>query len=112
MALKGGSKPSSDIDNFVADLKPIFSNKEVGIDAKVKQIIPQIQMVANTGNKALATGLLELTQDLETAHPDEPKVYAIAGDLYFYTKDYENAKGNTPKHWSWINPFTWFGSNT
>ncbi|MEZ4981643.1 MAG: hypothetical protein R2769_08670 [Saprospiraceae bacterium] len=49
-------------------------------------------MVANTGNKALATGLLELTQDLETAHPDEPKVYAIAGDLYFYTKDYENAK--------------------
>ncbi|MEZ5055620.1 MAG: tetratricopeptide repeat protein [Saprospiraceae bacterium] len=97
LALKGGSKPSSDIDNFVAGLKPIFSNKEVGIDAKVKQIIPQIQMVANTGNKALATGLLELTQDLETAHPDEPKVYAIAGDLYFYTKDYENAKNKYAK---------------
>jgi tetratricopeptide (TPR) repeat protein len=97
LAVKGKAQPSGDINDFVEDLKPIFNNPEVGLDVKVKEIIPQIQIVANTGNKDLAMGLLELTQVLEKTHPGEAKVYAIAGDLYFYTNNYEKARDQYAK---------------
>lgn len=97
LAVKGKADASGDIREFVQALKPIFNNPDVSLDVKVKEIIPQIQIVANTGNTDLANGLLELTSVLEKTHPGEAKVYAIAGDLYFHTKAYDKARDQYAK---------------
>lgn len=70
--------------DYITSLKAPFSNPELSIDAKIAQIIPGIQQVANENNETLANQLLELSDILEEVH-DDAKAFSIAGDLYYYT---------------------------
>lgn len=72
-----------DVD-YIESLKAPFSNTDLAIDAKIAQIIPLIQQVANENNSTLADQLLELSTIMEEVH-DDAKAFSIAGDLYYYT---------------------------
>lgn len=85
MALAGKSgRPTDDI-NFLRSLQPIFARAEIEIDPKIVRIMPLINKVAETGDPALAAELLELTQLLETVHPQEAKPYAASADVLYYS---------------------------
>ncbi len=84
MALAGTSGRENDDLQFMQSLKPVFQKPDIGIDLKIKRLLPFIQKVADTGDQQLASAALELTDILEQVHPDEAKSYAAAGDLLYY----------------------------
>lgn len=87
MALAGTPKGGAQTDEvqYLNSLRPIFEKTDVHIDLKIQKLIPFITKVAETGNAALAAAVLELTQLLETIHPDEAKAFAASGDLLYYS---------------------------
>lgn len=76
---------------FLNSLKPIFQNSGVGIDVKIKEILPLIQQVSNSNDQALAEPLMELTSILVQVHPDEAKAFAAHGDLLYHSNRKEEA---------------------
>ncbi len=84
VALAEDKKSDGDDADYIESLKVPFSNVDLAVDAKIAQIIPLIQKVANENNTAMADQLLELSTIMEEVH-DDAKAYSIAGDLYYYT---------------------------
>ena len=83
--LDSGQLKSSPRREALARLVPVFERPDVDIDLKVKEIIPLINQVANTGDAELGQSLLNLTTILERVHPQEAKAYAASADLLYYT---------------------------
>ncbi|NJB84417.1 tetratricopeptide (TPR) repeat protein [Lewinella marina] len=67
------------------ELMALLARADVDLDLKVGKLLPLIQQVANTNDRALADRLLALTAELRRVHPDAAKAAAIEGDLYFHT---------------------------
>jgi tetratricopeptide (TPR) repeat protein len=91
LRLAGASSARDDRISFVESLQPIFEEEKLGIDPKIKRVIPLIQEVAEKNDPVLADALLDLMGTLKTVHPDEAKPYAAAGDLLYYTDRPEEA---------------------
>jgi len=70
---------------YLSSLKTIFQKTDVGIDLKVKELIPYISQVAKTGDIMLANTCIELAQILEQVHPKEAKTYSAYGDLLYHS---------------------------
>lgn len=70
-------------------LKKIFANPKANIDTKIKMLYPYIQFYEVRKEKFPEA--LQLAQLLVTAHPDNPKAYAIQGDLYYIDKKLDKA---------------------
>jgi len=84
LALTGAPESSSDELRYIESLRPVFEQPEVALDLKLQRILPIIQEVANTNNRALGEATLELTTLLESQHPDNAKPYAASADLLYY----------------------------
>ncbi|MCB9081284.1 MAG: tetratricopeptide repeat protein [Lewinellaceae bacterium] len=69
---------------YIQSLQPLFADRTIAIDLKINKIIPLLQQLANSGDTTLARPLLDLTTQLEQAHPRDAKPYAAAGDILFY----------------------------
>lgn len=91
IALADNNKKNGNKEDYFAKLKDVFQNPGVHIDVKVTEIFPLITQVADTGNKEMATDVLELAYILEEVHPNEAKSFSIIGDLLFYSNDKEKA---------------------
>jgi tetratricopeptide (TPR) repeat protein len=94
LALAGKTSANQNDIEFLRSLQDIFSNPSVDLDGKIKQLIPFVQKVADTSDPELAETTLNLTGILIDLHPDEAKVYALAGDLNFYAGQLEAAVEN------------------
>ena len=81
-SIKSGSNKEAD---YLAALKPIFSNKEIALDMKIKELIPFATKVANTNDRVTADACLELVKILSETHPEEAKVFAIYGDFLYHS---------------------------
>ncbi len=91
MELAGNSFKASDEEAYLTALKPVFEDGSVDIDLKIGKILPFIQRVAETGQRNLADATLELTDILESVHPNEAKPLAASGDLFYHTDRLEAA---------------------
>ncbi|MBI5914236.1 MAG: tetratricopeptide repeat protein [Bacteroidetes bacterium] len=80
IALAEESKGSDDI-RFLNSLKPVFENPNTDIDLKIKEIIPYINRLSESGDKNLGNTLLALASLLETVHPNSAKTYSALGDV-------------------------------
>lgn len=85
MALAGRSVKSNNELQYITSLKPAFEQEDVEIDLKIGKLLPFIQKVAETGDRTLADGALELAATLEQVHPNEAKGFAAGGDLLFHS---------------------------
>ena len=92
LAIAGEMKKSGNDSQYLQSLKPLFENDKIALDIKVKELIPMIQKVADTGDATLADEALQLCDVLDKAHPEEAKIHSIAGDLYFYSGRKSEAK--------------------
>jgi tetratricopeptide (TPR) repeat protein len=81
IALANSNQGEGSDANFLSVLKPIFLQEDVDIDLKIKEMIPHIQKVANTGDKELADAAIELAQILTEVHPNNAKSFSVYGDL-------------------------------
>lgn len=85
LAVLNSQKAGSNDVNYLNSLKPLFQKPDVNIDAKVKELIPYVQKIAETGDQNLASVAIELAQILVKTHPNEAKSYALYGDLLYYS---------------------------
>jgi tetratricopeptide (TPR) repeat protein len=90
IALAGSGETGNDAQ-FLASLKAAFAQTDVSIDYKIAKLLPYINKVADTGDKNVAAGAIELAQILETTHPGEAKGYAAHADLLYYSGQPEAA---------------------
>lgn len=88
----GATATGSTDQQYLAGLMPIFERADVALDLKIGKLLPFITRVAETGDRALADAALPLTQVLERIHPDEAKPFSAAGDLYFHSGRYAEAR--------------------
>ena len=86
LGLAGQSKLTSEEDQFISRLEPIFKDRSLDIDSKIMQLMPIVQEVANRNDTVLANRTIILAETLTEVHSDEPKSYAIYGDLLFYAQ--------------------------
>ncbi len=86
LGLAGQSKLTSEEDQFIDRLAPIFKDRSLDIDSKIMQLMPIVQEVANRNDTVLANRTIGLAETLTEVHPGEPKSYAIYGDLLFFAQ--------------------------
>ena len=77
--------------SLVKTLHPVFSNPDIDIDLKIKELIPFIQKVADSGDPELAAQGKQLCEILIEVHPKSAKPYAAYADLLYYTGDQQKA---------------------
>lgn len=85
LAMAGAAKASGQEVGYLNSMVPIFKNPEIGIDLKMKELIPFIHRVADGGDPDVATASIELAEILANVHPDEAKTYSAYGDLLYYS---------------------------
>ncbi|MBI1225803.1 MAG: tetratricopeptide repeat protein [Bacteroidetes bacterium] len=90
IALADDNKGSDDI-KFLNALRTVFEDPNTDIDTKIKEIIPYVARLAETGDKNLGNSLLALTSLLETVHPNVAKSHSVLGDVLFYNDQPDRA---------------------
>jgi tetratricopeptide (TPR) repeat protein len=90
-ALSSIDSPQSGDAAFVQSLEPLFQNPQVGVDEKIKPILPLVQKAAATSDEALAAELLRLASILDRVHPGQAKVCALNGDLLYLSGEKHKA---------------------
>ena len=91
IALAAVSKNQGNNEVYFSQLKTLFQNKGISLDAKIKELIPYANKVAATNDVALANSAIELVKILETVHPDEAKISAIHGDFLYHSNNKKEA---------------------
>jgi pentatricopeptide repeat protein len=81
------NKPASSGGGDIAylnSLKDLFKKPDIKIDDKIKTFLPYVNKIAEGKDKALAALGLELSQIIETAHPNDAKSYSLVGDMLYH----------------------------
>ncbi len=92
MALAGEMKSGGDDTAYLNSLNAIFSNPDVDIDAKVKELFPYIKQLETSNDQALKDKVMELGQLLTETHSKDPKSFSVYGDLLYHTGDVAGAR--------------------
>ncbi|CAH1002279.1 Beta-barrel assembly-enhancing protease [Neolewinella maritima] len=85
LALQDAGPRSSGSDADDSALLSVLTRTDVDLDLKIGKLLPMVQQVASTGDRALADRVLALTAELRRVHPDAAKATAIEGDLYYHS---------------------------
>ena len=91
IALAGFLKQGGKDVTYLQSLQSIFQKPELDIDAKIKELIPYIHKVAETGDPDLAAAALDLAVILAEVHPQQAKSFSAYGDLLYYSGQREKA---------------------
>ncbi len=91
IALADDFKRTGQDDKFLNSISTIIENPNVDVDIKIKEIIPYVDKLSNQSNTDLSKSLIKVVQSLEEIHPDEAKVYALGGDIYYHAGFYDEA---------------------
>lgn len=75
----------------IAALKPLFADPTAQIDVKIKEIVPYFEKLEKTKDVSLQAPLAELGEILTQTHPDDPKSWSVAGDLYYLSNKPQEA---------------------
>lgn len=68
-------------DEKLVTLYPLVKNSEIQIDIKIKELLPYLQKQALTEDSILNSQLIDITDVLVIAHPNEAKAHAIYADV-------------------------------
>lgn len=89
LALSELGLQSGNTQESMDDLKKIFANPKVDIDTKVKILFPYLQFWEV--KKEHKQDAFDLAEILTKTHPDQPKAWAIKGDLYYLDSQNDKA---------------------
>ena len=74
---------------FYSSMERLMMNQNITIDEKIKQLIPYVPRVEEQSE--MADDMLKLVELLQDQYPNDAKVNALHGDIYFNSGDLENA---------------------
>ena len=81
IALAGDITKPGNESAYLLAIKGIIANPGISIDAKVKELIPYVQKMSASPTDPDNISLINSIEDLQNAHPQEAKAYAIYGDV-------------------------------
>ena len=81
IALAAGKKAIGDDVGFIESIKPLFVNKNVPFDSKMKELLPYIQKLSDTHDPRLGESLMGALKMLDETNPDNPKTKAAMADV-------------------------------
>ena len=87
LAIANEKKLSGSDMLYLESIRKIISSPSIDVNTKVRELIPFVQKMSESPDKALLEKLGEYSEMIISLHPDEAKVYALSGDI-------ENIKGN------------------
>lgn len=90
IALSGDLKAKGNESNYFKALTNIIKNNEISIDQKIVELVPYVEDLENSDSET-TSAMQDLLEELIAAHPEEAKAYAIAGDAYFNSGNYQEA---------------------
>ena len=73
-------------------MQTVFADPDVALDLKLAQLEPYLRKTANGKDRALADEALPLVETLIATHPGTAAPHAAAGDLYYFTGRYAEAR--------------------
>ncbi len=87
---------SSDVDSgsdqqFLSAIKPLLESNSVSLDDKIGALIPYVQKMNSDAADPQNIELLKVTDKLVRQYPNEAKVFALRGDVFYYLKNYTEA---------------------
>ncbi len=91
IAIAAGKKAAGDDIGFLESIKPLFINKNVPYDSKMKELLPYIQKLSDTHDLKLGESLKEALNMLEETNPDNPKTKAALADVAKNTGNFKEA---------------------
>ena len=77
-------------DNSFIELKEAFRDQNLNVDEKVRIVLSFFPLFADIKARAYAEELSKIASEV---HPDDPKAFAIYGDVLFQQKNYAEAAG-------------------
>lgn len=72
-------------------LSSMMRSTQISLDQKIKAAIPYLTAFVNEQDLRAKQILKDVLPDLEEQYPNNPKVQAIKGDLYFYSNEFKEA---------------------
>ncbi len=83
LALAQTLKASGNDTQYLQSLQEIFSNPDINIDVKIKELVPFTEKVGNTTDEAFKKEAISLAETLTKTH-DDAKAFSIYGDMLNY----------------------------
>jgi len=83
----GGSSKNTALES----LSPIINDPSANPDEKIKALIPYVRALMQKPDSATAKTLVEYASILKNNHKNNAKVYALAGDIYQFTGQTDEA---------------------
>lgn len=81
IALAGDiTEPGNEAAYLIA-IKGLIVSPDLDIDTKIKELIPYVQKMSANASDPENISLINTIEDLQNAHPNEAKAYAIYGDV-------------------------------
>lgn len=76
---------------FLKAIMPLLESTSVSLDDKIGELIPYVQKMNTDPTDPQSIELLKVTDKLVRQYPEEAKVYALRGDVFYYLKNYTEA---------------------
>ncbi len=90
LALVKKSTLESEAGDYLSSLIPVMENQNIPLDNKIRELMPFISSMSKTGSTTIA--LLQISENLVNSYPSEAKVFAVRGDVLFYSANYLEAE--------------------
>lgn len=78
---------------YLMTLLPLIKNQSIGIDVKIKELMPFLNSLTKSTDLDFAESLKEVGSKLALTHPDEAKAHAFYADVLYNTNDINKAIG-------------------
>ncbi|MES2621157.1 MAG: tetratricopeptide repeat protein [Bacteroidota bacterium] len=89
LALADLDSQGGNAEQSLESLKKIFENPKTDVDTKIKILFPYLQYWEV--QKAKKQDAFDLAEILTATHPEDPKAFAIKGDLYYFDSQFDKA---------------------
>jgi tetratricopeptide (TPR) repeat protein len=83
------NKRAKSENEFIVSLRKMMDNENIPLDDKIKELIPMVPKL-ESGSK-MTIEMISLMDRLDKMYPDNPKVSALYGDVYFNSGQLEKA---------------------
>ncbi|NNE26934.1 MAG: tetratricopeptide repeat protein [Saprospiraceae bacterium] len=90
MAIVRKSTGPDDAGDYLSSLMPVMKNPNIPLDNKIRELMPYIARMST--NSASNNSLIEISTALVDVYPQEAKVYAVQGDILFYSGQFIEAE--------------------
>lgn len=76
---------------YLRTLLPLIKNQSIGIDVKIKELMPFLNSLTKSTDLDFAESLKEVGSKLTLTHPDEAKAHAFYADVLYNTNDIDKS---------------------